>query len=55
MEKRTKDETKIYKTLHRKTKYRATQTPLKPGGELMCSTSKIRHVTLVIKSMISHE
>ena len=51
----TKGETTIYKTLHRKTKHRVTQTPPKPGGELMCSTSKIRPVTLVTKSVISHE
>jgi hypothetical protein len=54
-ENRTKEETTIYKTIHRKTKYRGRQIPLIPGGELMVSTSKIRPVTCVAKPVISHE
>jgi hypothetical protein len=50
---RTKGQTTIYKTLHRKTKTRVTRTPLKTGGELMfsgrvnssCSTSDDRCIT----------
>jgi hypothetical protein len=46
-----------------KTKNRATRTPLKTGGELLCSgrvssfrsTSDTRRVTLVTKPMISYE
>jgi len=61
--KRTKGQTTIYKTLHRKTKYRPTRTPRKTGGELMCSgrvissssTYGTRRVTLVTNLVISHE
>jgi len=34
---RSKGQTTIYKTLHRKQKDRVTRTPIKPGGELRCS------------------
>jgi len=53
--KRTKRQTTVYKTLHRKD--RSIRTPLKPGNELRCSrrisssclASGTRRVTLVIR------
>jgi hypothetical protein len=60
--KRTKVQTKMYKTLHIK-QDRATRTPLKIGGELRsservgssCSTNDTRHVNLATNPVISHE
>ena len=56
-----KGETTLYKTLHRKAKYRATQTPLKfrgctrvlrvSGGS--CSTSDARRVSVYDRCDIS--
>ena len=34
---------------------RVTRTPLKTGGELMCSTSDIRRVNLVTNPVVNHE
>jgi len=56
----TKGQTTITKHKHN-TKDRVTRTPLKTGGELMCSerssfsTSGTRRVNLVTNPMISHE
>jgi hypothetical protein len=60
--KSTKEQTTIYKT-YIKTKDRVTRTPLKTGGELMCSgrvssscsTSDTRRVNFVIHPVISRE
>ena len=57
-----KDKQRSTKHTH-KTKDRITQTPLKAGGEFMCSgrvrsscsSSGTRHVNLVTNSVISHE
>jgi hypothetical protein len=38
-----------------KTKNRATQTPLKTGGEFRCYTIVTRRVTLVTSPVINHE
>ena len=60
--KRTKGQTAIYKTLHRKLKQ--CESHQKIGGQLWecservnrsCSTSGTRRVTLVTNPMISHE
>jgi hypothetical protein len=61
-EKVQKDKQRSTKHTH-KTKYRETQTPLKTGGELMCSgrasssysTSATRRVNLITNPVISHE
>jgi hypothetical protein len=58
--KRTNNE---LQNVHIKLKYRVTRTPLKTGGELMCSgrlssscsTSDIHRVNLVANPMTSHE
>ena len=61
--KRIKGQTTIFKILHIKTKDRATRTPLKTGGEIMCSgrvsssyyDNGTRRFTLVANRVISHE
>ena len=61
--KRTKEQTMIYKILHRKLKIEQHAPPLKIGCELMCSgrvrrscsTCGTRRVTLVTNQVISHE
>ena len=52
--KRTKGQIFLYKTLHKNTKDRATQSSMKTGGELSCSICGARRATLVTNPVISH-
>ena len=53
--KKEKGQTLIYKTLHKNTKDRATQSSIKTGVELSWSISGTRRVTLATNPVIRHE